>query len=158
MRSISLLLIPFAALFALVQSAQGAPDNAPSKAKQQHPTKKKPASKKIQRGKASYYGSRFTGKKMASGQRFDPNSKSAASKTLPLGTRAEVTNLETGKKDVVVVEDRGPYVGGRIIDVSPKTAEKLDFKKEGVTPVKVRPIAVPKPDDKKARPAASDGK
>jgi rare lipoprotein A len=156
MRSISLLLIPLATMFVLVQSAQAAPENEPSKSKKR--AAKKESSKKTQRGKASYYGPRFTGKTMASGEKFDPNSKSAASKTLPLGTKVEVTNLETGKKDVVVVEDRGPYVKGRIIDVTPKTAEKLDFKEEGVTPVKVKPIEVPKSGDKQSPSAASDRK
>jgi rare lipoprotein A len=72
-----------------------------------------------------------------------PDSHVAASKTLPLGTKAKVISLKTGKSDVVDVEDRGPYVDGRIIDVSPKTAEKLDLKKPGVVPVEVKPLIVP---------------
>jgi rare lipoprotein A len=80
---------------------------------------------------------------MASGKTMNPHSNVAASKTLPLGTKAKVTNLENGKSDVVDIEDRGPYVKGRIIDVSPKTAEKLDLKKEGAAPVQVKPIEVP---------------
>jgi len=80
---------------------------------------------------------------MANGKPMKPDSHVAASKTLPLGTKAKVTNLKTGKSDVVDVEDRGPYVDGRIIDVSPKTAEKLDLKKPGVVPVEVKPLIVP---------------
>lgn len=77
---------------------------------------------------------------------MDPNSNAAASKTLPLGTKAEVTNLETGKSEVVEIRDRGPYVDGRIVDVTPKTAEKLEMKKDGVAPVEVKPIEVPQAD------------
>lgn len=99
---------------------------------------------KTRKGKASYYGAQFAGKKMASGKPMNPRSNVAASKTLPLGTKAKVTNLKTGKSAEVVIEDRGPYVEGRIIDVSPKTAEKLDLKKDGTAPVEVKPLHVPK--------------
>jgi rare lipoprotein A len=98
---------------------------------------------KPRKGKASYYGREFYGKKMANGKAMNPQSNVAASKTLPLGTKAKVTNLETGKSAVVDIEDRGPYVDGRIIDLSPKTADKLDLKKEGTAPVVVRPLALP---------------
>lgn len=83
---------------------------------------------------------------MADGTPMNPNANAAASKTLPLGTTARVTNLESGKSAVVSIRDRGPYVPGRIVDVTPKVAEKLDMKEEGVAPVEVRPIAVPQPD------------
>lgn len=96
-------------------------------------------------GKASYYGKEFHGKKMADGTPMNPNSNVAASRTLPLGTTAEVTNLDNGKSEVVEIRDRGPYVDGRIVDVSPKVAEKLEMKKEGVAPVVVKPIEVPQP-------------
>lgn len=96
-----------------------------------------------QRGKASYYGKEFYGRKMADGTKMDPQSNIAASKTLPLGTVAEVTNLENGKSEVVEIRDRGPYVDGRVVDVTPKTAQKLGFKEEGVAPVVVEPIDVP---------------
>lgn len=101
---------------------------------------------KPRKGKASYYGKKFHGKKMADGTPMNPESNVAASKTLPLGTKAEVTNLENGKSEVVEIRDRGPYVDGRIIDVSPKTAEKLDIKEQGVAPVEVKPIEVPQAD------------
>ena len=102
---------------------------------------------KLRKGKASYYGRRFYGKKMANGKPMDPQSNVAASKTLPLGTKAKVTNLKTGKSDIVDIEDRGPYINGRIIDLSPKTAETLELKKEGVAPVEVEPLAVPQSDE-----------
>jgi rare lipoprotein A len=113
------------------------------------PSLEKPAldrSGKARKGRASYYGKQFHGKKMADGAPMDPHSNVAASKTLPLGTKAEVTNLENGKSEVVEIRDRGPYVEGRIVDVSPKVAEKLDMKKAGVAPVVVKPIEVPQAD------------
>lgn len=98
---------------------------------------------KPRRGEASYYGREFYGKKMANGKRMNPRSNVAASKTLPLGTKAKVTNLETGKSAVVDIQDRGPYVKGRIVDLSPKVAEELDMKHEGVATVQVAPLALP---------------
>lgn len=97
----------------------------------------------VQRGEASYYGKEFFGRKMADGTRMDPNSNIAASKSLPLGTVAEVTNLENGKSEIVEIRDRGPYIEGRIVDLTPKTAEKLGFKEDGVAPVVVEPIDIP---------------
>lgn len=96
-----------------------------------------------QRGEASYYGKEFYGRTMADGTRMDPDSNIAASKSLPLGTIAEVTNLENGKSEIVEIRDRGPYIEGRIVDVTPKTAENLGFKEDGVAPVLVEPIDIP---------------
>ncbi len=96
-------------------------------------------------GHASFYSMGFEGRKMAGGRRFDPNADNAASKTLPFGTTARVTNLENGRSAIVTVEDRGPAHGGRVLDVSPKVAEQLDIKGRGVAPVVVAPIAVPQP-------------
>lgn len=103
-----------------------------------------PAAHKTQIGEASYFHPKLAGKTTASGKPAAPNKMTAASRTLPLGTEAKVTNVETGKSVAVTVEDRGPYAEGRIIDVSPKAAEKLDMKEDGVAPVKVKPVAVPK--------------
>lgn len=99
-----------------------------------------------QKGRASYYAKHFAHKKMANGKRFNPNSNVAASKTLPFGTTAKVTNLKNGRSAVVRVEDRGPFVDGRVVDLTPKVAEQLDMKEVGVTPVVVAPIAVPQRD------------
>lgn len=112
---------------------------------------------KTQTGKASFYSHRLAGNKMASGARMEPNSNSAASKTLPLGTRARVTNLRNGKSAVVVIKDRGPHVKGRIIDLSPATANMLGAGKQGVVPVKVTPIDAPQSSGK-AQPATAAGK
>jgi rare lipoprotein A len=95
-------------------------------------------------GKASFYARMFAGRKMANGNRMDPQDRNAASRTLPLGTTAKVTNLKTGKSAVVRIEDRGPYVEGRIVDLSPATAREIGITpREGVTKVEVAPITVP---------------
>lgn len=141
-------LFPILFSWALGAAAQPAADKGPrAKAakSQKQPAAKSKHSGKKQRGKASYYGPGFAGKKMADGTPMDPEADIAASKTLPLGTQAEVKNLETGKSAVVEIRDRGPYVDGRIIDVSPKVAEKLDMKEEGVAPVEVVPLDIPQP-------------
>jgi rare lipoprotein A len=97
-------------------------------------------------GKASIYAKRFAGHKMADGAPMLPQGDNAASKTLPIGTTAKVTNVETGASAVVKIEDRGPYVKGRIVDLSPSTAQKIGVdSKEGVAKVSVEPIAVPLP-------------
>lgn len=99
-----------------------------------------------EKGEASYYGPQFSGRTMADGRPMDPASSVAASKTLPLGTTAKVTSLETGKTATVTVQDRGPFVPGRVVDVSPKVAEQLGIKQQGVAPVEVKPITVPQRD------------
>lgn len=99
-----------------------------------------------EQGKASFYSHEFTGKKMANGKPFNPQDHVAASKSLPLGTTAKITNQENGKSTKVKVEDRGPYVQDRVVDVSPKAADELGLKKQGTVPVIVKPIEVPQPD------------
>jgi rare lipoprotein A len=97
-------------------------------------------------GKASIYAAMFAGRKMADGTRMRPTSNNAASRTLPLGTTAKVTNLETGKTAVVTIHDRGPYVAGRIVDLSPATARDIGLdRRTGVTQVEVAPIVIPMP-------------
>jgi rare lipoprotein A len=98
-------------------------------------------------GKASFYARMFTGRKMANGNKMNPHNNNAASRTLPLGTTAKVTNLKTGQSAVVTIDDRGPYVEGRIVDLSPATAQEIGItRREGVTKVEVAPITVPQPD------------
>jgi len=94
---------------------------------------------------------------MANGKRMDPRDDNAASKTLPLGTTAKVTNLETGRSAVVTIEDRGPYVKGRIVDLSPATAQSIGITPQnGLADVEVTPIAVPQPDGS-VKPGAAAG-
>ena len=93
--------------------------------------------KKVLRGKASWYGPGFHGKKTASGEIFDQERLTAAHKTLPLGTIAKVTNLENGNTVEVEITDRGPYVGQRIIDLSYAAADQLGFVESGTAPVRI---------------------
>src|SRR4051794_16973974 len=93
----------------------------------------------IQRGIASVYAEKFRGRRMADGTRFDPVSNAAASKNLPLGTTAHVTNLKTGRTAMVEIRDRGPHRAGRIIDVSPGSAGALGIDRHGTAPVAVAP-------------------
>lgn len=90
------------------------------------------------RGKASYYADKFHGRRTANGELFDMNELTAAHKTLPFGTVVEVTNLVNNRSVVVRINDRGPFVGGRIIDLSKKAAEVIDMINAGVVEVEVR--------------------
>jgi rare lipoprotein A len=102
------------------------------------------AGRGVERGKASYYAPRLAGRRMADGGRFDPRSDAAAHRTLPLGSTARVRNLENGRSATVTVRDRGPHAPGRIVDVSPGTAERLGMTGAGVAPVEVAPVEVPR--------------
>ncbi|MBV9725737.1 MAG: septal ring lytic transglycosylase RlpA family protein [Gammaproteobacteria bacterium] len=97
-------------------------------------------------GNASIYAPMFAGRKMADGTIMRPTSNNAASRTLPLGTTAKVTNLETGKTAVVTIRDRGPYIAGRIVDLSPATARDIGLdRRTGITQVEVAPLVIPMP-------------
>ncbi len=91
---------------------------------------------------ASWYSIKTNyGTKTASGQRLRNNAPTAAHKTLPMGTKVRVINLKNNKSEVVTINDRGPFIKGRIIDVTIGTAEKLGFLKNGVIPVKVEVLS-----------------
>lgn len=96
------------------------------------------ARKVTQGGKASYYADKFQGRKTASGETFRQNKMTAAHQTLPFGTKVKVTNLDNGKTVKVRVNDRGPFVAGRIIDLSKKAARKLGMTQAGVANVKIK--------------------
>lgn len=91
-------------------------------------------------GTASYYARHFTGRRMASGGRFDPHSDTVAHRTLPFGTVVRVTNLNNGLSATGVVQDRGPWTRGRIVDLSPRIARNLDMIRSGVARVEVVPV------------------
>ncbi|MGG2395869.1 septal ring lytic transglycosylase RlpA family protein [Pseudomonas sp. SH1-B] len=91
-------------------------------------------------GKASYYAQAHHGKRTASGERFDQNALTAAHRTLPFGTRVRVTNLNNERSVVLRINDRGPFVRGRVIDVSRAAAERLDMLRAGVVPVRIEPL------------------
>jgi rare lipoprotein A (peptidoglycan hydrolase) len=90
-----------------------------------------------QKGEASWYGPGFHGRQTASGETFDQNDLTAAHPTLPLGTKAEVTDVETGKSVEVTINDRGPYIKDRVIDLSKAAAKELGMTEDGTTTVKI---------------------
>ncbi|MBX9877449.1 MAG: septal ring lytic transglycosylase RlpA family protein [Candidatus Obscuribacterales bacterium] len=91
-------------------------------------------------GKASWYGGKFHGRLTSSGKRFDKDGATAAHKTLPFGTKLEVTNLKNGKSTVVTITDRGPYHGNRVIDLSEGAARKIDMIRTGVVEVSYKKL------------------
>jgi rare lipoprotein A len=91
----------------------------------------------VQQGAASWYGPGFHGRRTASGERFDQHELTAAHKKLPLGSKATVINLRNGTTVEVEINDRGPYVRGRILDLSRAAAERLGMKNAGITPVRL---------------------
>jgi rare lipoprotein A len=93
-----------------------------------------------QTGQASYYHVKFEGRKTASGERFRKSGMTAAHRTAPFGSRLKVTNLANGKTVVVRVNDRGPFVRGRIVDVSNAAAGQLGMIGRGVARVRVQKL------------------
>ena len=97
----------------------------------------------VMTGKASYYADKFIGRKTASGEPYSATKMTAAHKTLPFGTMLRVTNVANGKSVDVKVNDRGPFVAGRIVDLSRAAAEKIDMVRAGVAEVKVQVLSKP---------------
>ncbi len=93
-----------------------------------------------QEGLASWYGGKFQGRRTASGEIFDTNKLTAAHKTIPFGTLVRVINLENGKSAIVRINDRGPFVEGRIIDLSRAAALELGMTGIGVARVRIDPL------------------
>ncbi len=96
-----------------------------------------------QNGVASYYHDRFHGRKTASGVAYNKNALSAAHKSLPLGTEVRVTDARSGKSVIVKINDRGPFVKGRVIDLSRAAAREIGLTKKGLTKVKVEVLKLP---------------
>jgi rare lipoprotein A (peptidoglycan hydrolase) len=92
---------------------------------------------------ASWYGPGYVAKTTASGERFDPNRLTVASKTLPLGSVVRVTNLQNGRSVKVKVNDRGPHIRSRSLDLSPAAAQRIGLSDRGVARVKVTPVSKP---------------
>src|SRR5882762_11639707 len=143
--------LALAFLVASLGAAQG-PNNseakpAPTTSAHNKPEVRKQAGKlsPYQVGTASWYGEYFDGKPTASGETYDMYDMTAAHRTLPLGSYLRVTNLRNGRAVIVRVNDRGPYVDGRIVDLSYGAAEALQFKEKGLQRVRldvVRPGAI----------------
>lgn len=94
-------------------------------------------------GDASWYGPGFVGRRTASGERYNQNGLTAAHKTLPMGTLINVTNIDNGKSVIVRVNDRGPFVRGRIVDLSKGAAKRIDMLGTGTAPVELIALSAP---------------
>ncbi len=94
------------------------------------------------RGVASWYGVHAAGRPTASGAPFDPNAMRIANKTLPFGTWVEIRNLRNGREAIAMVDDRGPFVDGRILDATPAVARRLGYYIDGTAPVSVSAVPV----------------
>ncbi len=92
---------------------------------------------KIRQGIASWYGPGFHGRRTANGERFDSRGMTAAHRYLPFGTRVRVTNLNNGRSAVVRINDRGPFAGNRIIDLSAGAARAVGMVRSGIAPVRL---------------------
>jgi rare lipoprotein A len=113
---------------------------------------------KTEKGIASYYAGRWIGRKTANGEIYRAGDRTAAHKTLPFNTMVRVTNLRNGKSTVVRINNRGPFIKGRIIDLSLVAAREIDMIKAGIVPVKVevlREIPVLTRPNIRRQPAAS---
>jgi peptidoglycan lytic transglycosylase len=118
-------------------SVSGSRHVAGKKASTQTASKHAPETKDSSYGLASFYS---YDPKTASGEKFDKNELTAAHRTLPFGTRVRVTNVATGQSVTVRVNDRGPFVGGRVVDVSHGAADKLGITGQGVAKVKLEVV------------------
>ena len=99
-----------------------------------------PAPGSVQVGMASWYGAEFQGSRTASGERFDQHALTAASRSFPIGTHVRVTNLANGRSVVVRVNDRGPFVHGRVLDVSHAAATALGMVGRGTARVRIESV------------------
>lgn len=122
--------------------ATPAPAERPTRSDQEKPAETAPVKpkKKVERGLASWYGNEFHGRLTASGEPFDQNQISAAHRTLPFGTVVRVTNLDNGRTLDVRINDRGPFVKGRILDLSRAAAAELDMVRAGVARIELRVV------------------
>lgn len=121
------------AALATAAAACGGPDRRGPEAAARGPA----PSGEVQHGLASWYGGRHHGGPTASGERYDKRSMTAAHRTFKMNTRVRVTNKRNGRSVILRINNRGPFVKGRIIDVSEVAAERLGMKRAGVVPVKV---------------------
>lgn len=120
-----------------VEEAAAAEARAQEEAERRAQEKAEKKASLIGQGLASYYGYELAGNRTASGERFDPEALTAAHRTLPLGTRVRVVNETNGRSVVVRVNDRGPFIDGRIIDVSYGAAQEIGMVRSGKAKVRL---------------------
>ncbi len=110
-----------------------------------------PSAGPVRLGTASWYGAELQGNRTASGERFDPHAFTAAARSLPLGTRVRVTNVANGRSAVVRINDRGPFVHDRVLDVSSAPARALGMIGSGTARVRIEPLGATAPRTATAR-------
>lgn len=110
------------------------------KGQRYYPIAKSQVSGYVEKGKASWYGGYFHGRKAANGSIYDVNKYTAAHKTLPFGTKVKVTNVKNGKSVNVVITDRGPFAKGKIIDLTPRAFNAIGNTRNGIMNVKIEVI------------------
>ncbi|VXC50601.1 Endolytic peptidoglycan transglycosylase RlpA [Oceanicaulis sp. 350] len=140
---------------------QTRPDFAPAPVAQHTPSSPPDADQalapqSVQTGVASWYGPGFEGRQTANGEVFDSSLLTAAHRTMRLPSRARVTRLDTGKSIIVRVNDRGPYIVGRLIDLSHAAAQALGFEDDGLAEVRVEGLGPADPEDREAPPVFFD--
>jgi len=111
-----------------------------SKSQATQPPKPPAAHAKVETGQASFYSSKHHGQPTASGELYDETQLTAAHRTLPFGTRVRVTNLDNQRSAVFRINDRGPFIKGRVVDVSKRGAFELGFIQEGIAAVRVEVV------------------
>lgn len=114
------------------------------------------APQSVQTGVASWYGPGFEGRQTANGEIFDSSLLTAAHRSMRLPSRARVTRLDTGESIIVRVNDRGPYIDGRLIDLSHAAAQALGFEDDGLAEVRVEGLGPADPEDREAPPVFFD--
>lgn len=125
------------ALAGCAHAPRPSPSQVPDSPSAARPLRPSPSSDLIAEGTASFYGAAFRGRATASGERFNPDAMTAAHRTLPFGTCLRVENPAAGRAVRVRVNDRGPYSGGRILDLSEAAARALAFVRQGVAHVRL---------------------
>lgn len=125
-------------LVAVLAGCTSQPPRAPTSAQPEKPPAS--TSQHLGSGKASYYGSQHHNKLTANGERFDQNSLTAAHRTLPFGSKVRVTNTRTGKSVVVRINDRGPFIRSRVIDLSKAAFERIGSTRSGVIRVRLERV------------------
>lgn len=145
--SLLALFIAFAPLCASIHCAAAVHHRVASSSQEHHHKSKRAETHKthqVEYGTASWYGAKDQGRTMACGKPFNEHALTAAHRTLPLGTKVKVTDLRNGRSVIVRIRDRGPAIESRLIDLSRAAARRLGFTHNGLAPVKVRVLSVPK--------------
>lgn len=128
-------------LLSLGLAACAQPSIDPAPALPERPAQTEAPAASAERGRISLYGNEFAGRPTASGERFDPEALTMAHRTLPFGTRVKVTNLSNQRSVEVVINDRGPFIRGRIADLSLAAARRLDMVTDGVVEALIEIVA-----------------